>query len=337
VRRTPTIWVPSWQTPCGVAEYTRHLTSTIADVDVARRPPDLRGPLLLHVQHEHSLFDERELAATLRRARRRRLPVVVTEHTVCAEAAAWERDAAALVALTDSGAQRLRARWPGKRVEHIAHGCPTWFPPRKRTRGRVIGAFGFLEPYKGFGQLLEALRALPGTELLLVSHARHADHEAQWTELAAGLPVRRHSGFLPVEEAARLLAAEADVLVYWYDERVNVSASGAARVGLATGVPVLASPTTWFADLRRATYQPTDLVEGVRRLLEDDELRERVAGGAREHCHQHSWARSAERHLALWESIEDAGWAVPPRRNRLARACAALCYSLRRGEAGQAC
>ena len=45
------------------------------------------------------------------------------------------------------------------------------------------------------------------------------------------------------------------------------------RVGLATGVPVLTSPTSWFADLRDVTYQPADLEEGVRRLLEDTQLR----------------------------------------------------------------
>ena len=86
----------------------------------------------------------------------------------------------------------LRERWPRKRIEHIPCGCPTWFPPRKQRRGRVIGAFGFLEPHKGFWRLLDALRALPGTELVLVSHARNPDAGGTLASAAAGLPVRRY-------------------------------------------------------------------------------------------------------------------------------------------------
>ena len=111
--------------------------------------------------------------------------------------------------------------------------------------------------------------------------------------------------FLPAEEVARRLAAEADVLVFWYDDVPHASASGAARVGLATGVPVLTSPTHWFHELRDVTYQPDDLVDGVQRLLEDTALRKRLAAAARDYCHENSWARSAERHLALWRSVEN--------------------------------
>jgi glycosyltransferase involved in cell wall biosynthesis len=77
------------------------------------------------------------------------------------------------------------------------------------------------------------------------------------------------------------------------------------RVGLASGVPVLTSPTSWFADLREVTYQPADLEEGVRRLLEDTQLRDQLVDAATAYCHEHSWRRIAERHLALWRSLEN--------------------------------
>ena len=92
---------------------------------------------------------------------------------------------------------------------------------RKRKRGRVIGAFGFLHPHKGFWKLLDVLRALPDTELLLVSHAKHAQDEQRWLSDAAGLPVRHYRDFLPVEEAARLLAAEADVLAFGMTRQIR--------------------------------------------------------------------------------------------------------------------
>lgn len=304
LKRPYTFVVPTWQTPCGVAEYTRHICEGMAGVTVTSRAPAIPCSRVLHIQHEPSLFDDAALTAMVQKARAQRVPVVITEHSVLRSLPAWEREADALVTLSQSGKQMLRERWPEKRIEYIPCGCPTWFPSRKKRRGRVIGAFGFLETHKGFWKLLEVLRALPDTELFLVSHAKNAGNEAQWTRAALGLRVNRRDGFLPVTEVARLLAAEADILVYWYDEIEHVSASSAVRVGLATGVPVLTSPTRWFEDLRGATFQPHDLIEGVQRLLEDTELRQELNSAARDYCHENSWPHIAQRHLELWQSLE---------------------------------
>jgi len=107
-----------------------------------------------------------------------------------------------------------------------------------------------------------------------------------------------------VDEIVRRLAAEADLLVFWYDQIMHASASYAVRIGLSTGVPVLVSPTNWFLDMRDVTYQPDNLVEGVQRLLDDTSLREQLAANAWAYCHEHSWPRIAERHLALWQTLE---------------------------------
>jgi len=304
LRRMHTIWVPSWRSACGIAEYTAHLTKTMPSVRVTGNQPDMRGVRLLHIQHQHDLFDDVALTQHIQQARKSHVPVVITEHTVVSRVHAWEREADALVALTQRGVDWLQARWPTKRVEHIPHGCPTWFPPRKRRRGRVIGVFGFLGQHKGFWKLPDVLRAVPRTELLMFSHAKSAETNAAWEKSVEGLPVRRDGQFLPADEVARRLAAEADVLVFWYDDVPHASASGAVRVGLATGVPVLTSPTHWFHELRDVTYQPDDLIDGVQRLLEDTALRKRLAAAACDYCHENSWARSAERHLALWRSME---------------------------------
>ena len=225
-----TFVVPSWQGACGIAEYTRHICESLNGVKATARTADIEGMRLLHIQHEPSLFDDAALTAMVQKARAQRVPVVITEHTVLRSLPAWEREADALVTLSQSGKQILRERWPQKRIECIPCGCPTWFPPRKKKRGRVIGAFGFLETHKGFWNLLEVLRALPDTELFLVSHAKNAGLEAEWTRAASGLRVHRRDGFLPVTEVASLLAAEADILVYWYDEIEHAAASSAVRV-----------------------------------------------------------------------------------------------------------
>jgi glycosyltransferase involved in cell wall biosynthesis len=304
LRRLPAMWAPSLGTPCGLAEHTARLAEQLETVECSAGPPDLRRVRVLHVQHQASLFDDGELARVIREAKERQIPVVVEEHAVGPVAHAWERDVDVLVTTTAAGAAQLRRRWPGKWIEHIPLGCPTWFPPRKRVRGRVLGAYGFVEPYKGFWKLLELLPQLPGTELLVVGHDKSGTKDARWAADSAGLPVRRVSSFLSEREAATLLAAEADVLVYWYEERGVASASGATRLGLSTGVPVLASPTSWFDDLRDVTFQPDDLADGVVRLLEDDRLRRHLTTSAREFCHAHSWQRTAARINALWRTLE---------------------------------
>lgn len=304
LRKFHMLWAPSWRKPCGVAEYTMHLTESLTSSKVTEQWPDLRGARLLHIQHEHSLFNDATLTGYVQQARASQVPVIITEHTIIREARAWERDTSALVALSQDGVDMLRGRWPDKSVHLIPSGCPAWFPPRKQTRDLVIGTFGFLERHKGFWQLLDLLRLLPDTELLMFSYAKSEETERQWDEAAAGLPVRRERSFLPVEEVARRLAAECDILVFWYDQCGFAASSYAARIGMATGVPVLASQTGWFADLQECTHQPKDLFEGVKHLMEDTQLRERLVTASRDYCHENSWPRIAERHLALWRAME---------------------------------
>ncbi len=306
LRTARTIWVPTWGSPCGVAEHVAHLVKELPSLRVTSSRPDVHGLRLLQVEHGHALFRDADLAAQLQRIRAAHVPIVLSEHAVLPYTSPVEGEADVLVAATRHGVGQLSARWRDKRVEHIPLGCPTWFPPRKPIRGRVIGAFGFLEKYKGFWHLLDVLRHEPGTSLVLFSHAKSRDRQQEWTRAAAGLPVSSIGEFLPSREVVTRLAAAADILVFWYDETSYASASAAIRVGLSTGVPVLASPTSWFRELTEVTYQPTDLRTGIRRLLDDRALRENLTGAAREYCEANSWACIAKRYNTLWQSLEQS-------------------------------
>jgi len=303
VRRKDTLWVPSWGTPCGIAEYTGHLAEHLPRVRVSAAPPPPTAARLVHLQHEYGLFRGQDVAGVFDPLLDSDVPLLVTQHTVHSRGEPWEQRVAGLVSHTAAGAEVLRERCPDVPVHHIPHGCPTWFPPRKRKRGRVLAAFGFLEWRKGFWAILDVLRALPDTSLVIYSHARNPARAEEWLRASEGLPVRWVSDFLPSEESARRIAAEADAMIYWYRDIDHHSASGAVRVGLSTGVPIVASTSRWFDELRDAVYQPADLVEGVRRILDDTELQERVSAGARAYCEENSWTATAERHRALWRSV----------------------------------
>lgn len=304
LRRPYALWATSYGTPCGIAEYTSSLHTPMArHTQATATPPVMRNVQLLHIQHEHGIFHDADLLSVMHQARDAKVPVVITEHCINMEPRGWEREADALVSLSADGAAMLRQKLPGKRVEHIPHGCPTWFPPRKQRKGRVIAVLGFLGHHKGFWELLDVLRTVPGTELLMFSHCKHRRIEEEWEEASRGLPVRRIATYLPEAEIARRVAAEADMLAFYYRDVDHFSVSGAVRIGLSTGVPLLCSPTRWFTDLQETSYQPANLVEGTVRLLEDDSLRTRLSQSSKEFCHEHSWSRVAEKHLALWRSL----------------------------------
>ncbi len=307
--RARTMWIPTLGNACGIAETTARLLRNLPSVRRRAEEPDPTGPGTVHVQHEPSIIDELRLEGFAARASRGRTAVVVTEHSVFDHPAAWERVVDALVTTTQAGAGRLRRRYPHKRVEVIPLGCETWNMPRKSARGRTIGFFGFPGRHKRLDLLAAAARTLPRCEVLLYAHhtGRIPPAIADWPP---DLPLRWERGWLPTPQIAARLAAETDVLVFPYDEVAHCSASSAALLALSTGVPVLTSDTTWFADLgpavQRATPGVEALAQSLDRLLNDDELRNRTTDAARAHCDANSWSRVAARHVDLWNSIETA-------------------------------
>ena len=301
----PAVWTPSVGTRCGVAQYAAELVAALRGIGspVTHAAEPDPGAAVLHLQHEHSLVAPERVAEVARDARERGAALVVTEHTVRPQADDWEDDVTALVAHSAESAELLRGRLPGQRIELIPHGCPTWFPPRKARRGRVVATFGFLEPHKGLTALVDAAAALGDVELLLIGSTRAAWADEWFAGLDLPVPVRRVAEFLDEDEIARRLAAEADVLVFPYAQPRFTAVSGAVRVGLASGVPVLTTPTTWFSDLRGVTLQTDDLAAGIARLLDDTALRDELSAAAREHCDAHSWPRTARRHADLYASL----------------------------------
>ena len=302
LRHLPTVVVPSWKTRCGVAAYTRDLTRELSAVRVVSSYDPACPAPVVHIQHQHSLFDQTQLLKLVQRTKRLNRSVIITEHAVLPTIEPWEQHADALIALSGAGAKRLQARWRNKAVYHVPHGMHTWFPPRKRHRGRVIGLFGFLEAHKGFWQVLDVLKRNPDLSVRMYSTAKSRHLLERWQQDAAGLPIEHVTTYLPEEQIAANLAAETDILVYWYDDLPFDAVSGAARTGLATGVPVLTSPTRMFADLQGVTYQPQDLETGIQTLLDDTQLREQVTAAARDYCHSNSWQTISQKHQTIWNN-----------------------------------
>jgi tetratricopeptide (TPR) repeat protein len=110
--------------------------------------------------------------------------------------------------------------------------------------------------------------------------------------------LRLINDFLDIEETLFLLSA-CDAIVYAY-QRTEESASGAVRLGLAAGRPVLVTPLPVFSDLSDIVYQlpgtePRKIAQGILSLLDDEDRKTEVLRRQRDWVRANSWAAQAAR------------------------------------------
>ena len=174
----------------------------------------------------------------------------------------------------------------------------------------VVGTFGFLLPDKGLTELIHSfaliLRAYPTAYLLMLNAAYPAAESQDERERCLALlrlleiegQVRLVNEFLDVEEMLFLLNA-CDVVVFPY-QRSEESASGAVRLGLAAGRPVLTTPLPVFADISEIAEQlpgtdATAITEGILSVLGDAGRRAEILQRQQSWVRANSWAAQAAR------------------------------------------
>ena len=236
-----------------------------------------------------------------------------------------------LIANTDLEAKQLINLYdadPG-RVEVVHPGVDlNVFRPFDKTRARadlglpadanVLLFAGRLQPLKGPDVLLRAvaelLRQTPALRSRIVvpvvggpsgSGLEHPESLAQLsTELGLDDVVR----FVPPvaqQDLARWCAAATLVAVPSYNESFGLVAAEAQ----ATGTPVVAAAvgglTTVVRDGRSGLlvegHEARDWAAALRRVIEDDDLRIRLEGGALEQARQFAWEKTAARSLDVYE------------------------------------
>jgi glycosyltransferase involved in cell wall biosynthesis len=198
-----------------------------------------------------------------------------------------------------SEAERLRPRAKGRPVRVHPHPSYEVFhregPAREDARralgleGRVLLFFGYVRPYKGLADLLEALRlARPGSwdRLCVVGEFYEAkDRYARWlSDPALREKITLVDRYVPNEEVASWFAA-ADVVALPYR---SATGSGIAQIAYGAGVPVIATRTGGLEDvvengvsgLLVEPERPEALARAVERFFDEDlgpRLREGVA------------------------------------------------------------
>jgi glycosyltransferase involved in cell wall biosynthesis len=220
--------------------------------------------------------------------------------------------------------------WFGKLAEiPIGANIPPSAIPREESRLRlrrrfgldskavVLGTFGFAAPGKGLNVLLQALPDLaadPVAHLVCIGAFREEDqaYRRELENLAQRLGVahRIHwTGELPAQEAADLLAG-IDVYVVPYDDGASLR-RGTLMAGFQAGVPVMTTTPRYDDPCLRhgetlflvPPQSPKALAQGLRDLLADDRLRQRLREGATSVAGRFHWSDIARRHVELAQRL----------------------------------
>jgi glycosyltransferase involved in cell wall biosynthesis len=245
------------------------------------------------------------------------------------------RTSDAVIAVAAEDLAMLRARGEAARAVHIPIGsniaeAP---PPGYRREGwrashgvgpdeQLIGFFGFANASKGLDTWWQALDALhhagrPVRPVLIGGTAGDSDATnagqvralEQWRSSSAAGRRAIVTGFLPpAEVSAWLLACDACALPFRDGASLR---RGSLLAALLHGVPVV---TTFPPEVETALepgrhvlcVPPGDagaLAGALARLLDDPELRERLAQASRALAGQYTWSAIATQHLRLYQDL----------------------------------
>ncbi|WP_353809939.1 glycosyltransferase family 4 protein [Agromyces sp. SYSU T00194] len=178
-------------------------------------------------------------------------------------------------------------------------------PRRAPTRGRLLYMGSFM-PYKGVDTLVRAAARLPHHELHLLSRIGDAERR-RLTALAPQAHLVFHDG---VSDAAygELLAGATALVHASSAEGFGIPLVEAMRVG----TPVVVSDIPIFREIGgdAARYFRADDPDGLAaqvRALDDPEEWERRSAASVARADAYSWARSAERLLALMREVVGEG------------------------------
>lgn len=188
-------------------------------------------------------------------------------------------------------------------------------PPKTPVIPLIVYA-GHLYPWKGVDVVLRSLPLLPEVALKIVGGFPSERDLPRLQALARDLGVTERVTFTGLVDRARVpaLLAAADILVL---PNVPVSASAGHTSPLklfeylAVGKPIVASDLPAIREVLRDGQnavlvepgRPDALAAGIRRVLEDRTLAERIARGAFDEAPDYSWDRRAERIEQLFERV----------------------------------
>jgi glycosyltransferase involved in cell wall biosynthesis/O-antigen/teichoic acid export membrane protein len=191
--------------------------------------------------------------------------------------------------------------------------------PGQRSEQPTLLYLGRLKRYKRIEVVLDVLEGNPGAVLDIAGDGDHRPElEAEIERRGLGDRVRMHGHVDEEQKLALLQRAWVNLTASsaegWCLTVMEAAASGTPSAALAVGgLPesIQHERTGLLADTTE------ELVEHTRRLLADDELRERLGRAARERAQEFTWDNTAASTLARLDEAHRAGGRERPLRQQL--------------------
>ena len=235
-----------------------------------------------------------------------------------------------LVVHSDFVAREMRAQGFNGPIATIPHGA--WIPRTDRNGTRrslgldehtpLIGAFGYLKPYKRIAESLRALRRLvklnPRVRMILVGEPHPDFHVEQLIRTLGLVEHVRVLGFTPIEEFVEYIGA-CDIVLNLRYPTVGET-SGSLQRALGLGKAVIVSDVGAFSELPDSvclkvptgpgqTQQEEDFIfEYLNLLVSRPDLAQAMGRRAQQWVEREcNWGSVADRYVAFLSQFRDGG------------------------------
>jgi len=326
--------------PCGIGDYTVSLAKALdrAGADVLLINNIKKGfdsiinfkPDIVNIQFEYSLYPIADLNRFLNKLRRNGIMSIITMHGwsdwSVEENNVIENKADRIIVLNNRFKRRLIERGNSSdKIMVIPLGFRRFrLEERAKVRARlripddrkVVGMYGFFEPWKRFDKGAKAVallqrKYLNNISLLVRSFSKNYEMAKEAEKIFGDvvksegvdvIEIGARDMYLPLEKIASALHA-CDVLLYPYQELFTYSSSAAIRDGISSFVPVVVSDISFFGDIpgncvlkvRSCSYR--DMAAAILRIFEDKVLREGMIKNQQQLVEKYSWDNIAKLYI----------------------------------------
>ena len=316
---------PSKDMTCGIGDYSRSLANALKGKaeflyasEVSEKVLEFE-PDAVNFQWEYGLYDARKVTADLNILRKKGIQTNITLHGFSdydAKNQIIESMFDDYIVLNEGFRQHLLKRGIEKPVHVIPLGMQAYeFGKDDRALVRdllgigeneiVVGAFGFLELYKNFHTIIEALAGIRGVMFLLCSYSKELNSEyaveLQQTAARLGVKFQHLPGYMSMNSVAKVLHA-CNTLIYPYVDVFTYSSSAAIRTGICSLTPVIASDITFFDDVPDVSqggpaYKVKNgLMDAINKGL-DESVKKSLVENAQAFIKLNSWENIADQYI----------------------------------------
>lgn len=325
----------SWNTPCGIAEYTKDLlkglenkanAAVIGGISTLYKPVLLTTPTkqdIIHIQYEYQFFSPMRLHLLLEAIKQHGAKSVITQHTLSPglEHNDIIKQADAVIVHSENSWKYAvdTLGYADDKTFILPMGCkPTMKNTKVQINRPTVAFFGFTYFHKGLHKLILSFSELKQTmkdlHLLIIASKPKQDQQNYFEYCKRLIEVMGFGkddytwieNYINEDVAVQLLK-NASLIVLPYDDYGGIGTSAASHTCLRAGRPLIVSDTCWFKDLDQfiaSRYETQGgLTSALKHFLGESYDFSLWTKAINDFVEQNSWSNVAKKHVQLYEAL----------------------------------